>query len=280
MIKSNFYLIRGDNKPIYVGYTNRPIKRRFDEHKKYKDFSHYNRVTIEKIDELSYDFTWNEQVLYKNANEVSIRESNLILKYGTQDSEYQKAVGGGQTWGDIKYFVKHNKNNPLYLNMSKRSIDKYLRNSIHYLEVLSDFSIRVVDYVMNTIIDYANSLIPYRKSEENEYFIKDYYTLGGTIKITKIVIALEKTSKGQYRFSATQNSKLLYYRYQYIDDEEYLDIVKSFSDFLNKEIRLILDDDPGFIFNSISDFGVWINDKDRLSRASQFYYSKKFGLEQ
>jgi len=83
MIKSKFYLIRGDGEPIYIGFTNRPIKQRFTEHKADKDFSGYEKVTIEKLDELNYEFTWNEDILYKNANEVSVRENQLIIEYGT-----------------------------------------------------------------------------------------------------------------------------------------------------------------------------------------------------
>ena len=38
-IISNFYLIREDNIPVYVGYTNRPVKQRFREHLRDKDFT-------------------------------------------------------------------------------------------------------------------------------------------------------------------------------------------------------------------------------------------------
>lgn len=98
MIKSKFYLIRGDDEPICVGFTNRPIKQRFTEHRADKDFSGYANITVEKLDELDYEFTWDEGILYKNANEVSVREAQLVLEYGTQDSKYQKEIGGGQVW--------------------------------------------------------------------------------------------------------------------------------------------------------------------------------------
>lgn len=127
MIKSRFYLIRGDGKPIYVGFTNRPIKQRFAEHKTSKNFSDYKKVTVEEIDRLDYAFTWDEDVLYKNANEVSVREAQLILEYGTQDSKYQKSIGGGQVWTYEKWFVRTNKDNPKFLGMTSEEVEEYLK---------------------------------------------------------------------------------------------------------------------------------------------------------
>jgi len=141
MIKSKFYLIRGDGKPIYVGFTNRPIKQRFSEHKADKDFSGYEKVTIEKLDELDYEFTWNEDILYKNANEVSVREAQLIVEYRTQGSKYQKASDGGQVWTYEKWFVRTNKDNPKFLGVSgveieewigdERAVDRYLKDFVN-----------------------------------------------------------------------------------------------------------------------------------------------------
>ena len=129
MIKSRFYLIRGDTAPIYVGYTNRPIRQRFAEHKKDKDFSAYDKVTVEQIDELNYEFTWDEQILYRNAEEVSVREGQLILQYNTQDSEYQKADAGGQTWGFEKWFVSCNKDNPKFVGMSEKQVEEHIQDN-------------------------------------------------------------------------------------------------------------------------------------------------------
>lgn len=126
MIISKFYLIRGDGRPIYVGFTNRTIQQRFTEHKYEKDFSEYSTVTVELIDEISYNFTWDEKVLYSNANEVSLHEEQLVDKYGTQNSPYQKAMGGGQVWSYEKWFVHNNKGNPKFINMSGSDIERYI----------------------------------------------------------------------------------------------------------------------------------------------------------
>jgi len=144
MIKSKFYLIRGDGEPIYVGFTNRPIKQRFSEHKADKDFSDYESVTIEKIDELNYEFTWNEDTLYKNANEVSVRENQLLIEYGTQDSKYQKASDGGKVWNYEKWFVKTNKDNPKFVGMSGKEIEEYV-------ELEDDRVKKLRHYIVNTI---------------------------------------------------------------------------------------------------------------------------------
>ena len=165
MIKSKFYLIRGDGEPIYIGFTNRPIKQRFTEHKADKDFSGYEKVTIEKLDELNYEFTWNEDILYKNANEVSVRENQLIIEYGTQNSKYQKAIGGGQVWTYEKWFVRNNGDNPKFLGMSEieieswiadeRAIDVYLDNFVNNMKnpvdvYLSSFVGNMKKHLTNT----------------------------------------------------------------------------------------------------------------------------------
>ena len=158
MIKSKFYLIRGDGKPIYVGFTNRPIKQRFTEHKADKDFSDYNKVTIEKLDELSYDFTWDEDVLYKNANEVSVREAQLVLEYGTQDSEYQKADGGGQVWSYEKWFVRTNKDNPRFMGMSGVEIEEWIADEVAVDQYLSDFVNNMLDPVDRYLGNFVNHM--------------------------------------------------------------------------------------------------------------------------
>ena len=123
-IVSRFYVIYGDGVPIYVGYTNRTVKQRFAEHKEDKDFSDYEDVHVKELkkEKLVYEFTWDYEQTCKNADEVSLREGQLVQKYGTQDSTYQKADGGGQTWASEKWFVKSNKDNPKFLGMSSTQI--------------------------------------------------------------------------------------------------------------------------------------------------------------
>ena len=69
-IISNFYLIRLDGEPVYVGYTNRPIKQRFSEHKHDKDFGE-GEVTLDNLGMLKYDFTWDMEIINSYATEVS-----------------------------------------------------------------------------------------------------------------------------------------------------------------------------------------------------------------
>ncbi|QBJ03883.1 hypothetical protein SAC12B_0094 [Lactobacillus phage SAC12B] len=127
-ITSRFYVIYGDGIPIYVGYTNRTIKQRFSEHKEDKDFSDYEEVHVEELkkEKLVYDFTWDYEQTCKNADEVSLREGQLVQKYDTQDSFYQKADSGGQTWASEKGFVKSNRNNPKFTGMSTSDIKRLL----------------------------------------------------------------------------------------------------------------------------------------------------------
>lgn len=174
MIKSKFYLIRGDGEPIYVGFTNRPIKQRFLEHKAGKDFSGYEKVTIEKIDESDYEFTWDEDILYKNANEVSLREAELVLEYGTQDSKYQKAVGGGVVWSYEKWFVRNNRDNPKFLGMSGVEIEEYVKLENDRIKKLWHYISHTIPSPMRKQKDYISGTIP-------SYLIKQKNYIGNTI---------------------------------------------------------------------------------------------------
>lgn len=127
-ITSHFYVIYGDDEPIYVGYTNRTVKQRFTEHKHEKDFYQYDKVLVKELKEekLSFPFTWDYIKTCENADTVSKREAELVNLYHTQDSEYQRAIGGGQTWASEKSFVKSNRNNPKFVNMSTSQVKEYL----------------------------------------------------------------------------------------------------------------------------------------------------------
>ena len=123
-LKSNFYLIRVDDTPVYVGYTNRPIKTRFREHLHDKDFGD-GEVTVEELDNLAFPFTWDITLINQYAKEVSDRESELTEEYETGDSIWQKGVNGqvgGQAWADVKNFVSTNRNNPKFARVEEADI--------------------------------------------------------------------------------------------------------------------------------------------------------------
>ena len=120
-LTSRFYLITLQGHPVYVGYTNRPIKQRFAEHKHDKDFGDIE-PEIALLDTLSFDFSWDISVINDYAQQVDDRERELIIEYGTQDSVYQKAIGGGQTWADVKHFVRTHHNNPKFTGLADEEI--------------------------------------------------------------------------------------------------------------------------------------------------------------
>ena len=125
-IVSRFYLITLDNKNIYVGYTNRPIKE----------------ATVKQIDKLEFDFTWDMVQVNENAKLVSKRENELIDEYNTKDSKYQKGLRdnlGGQTWASVKAFVHSNKDNPQYRGMDSQELLAYLDNYRKRMGKLSHF---------------------------------------------------------------------------------------------------------------------------------------------
>ena len=140
-IRSRFYVIYGDSVPIYVGYTNRTVKQRFAEHKRSKDFSDYDTVEVKELkdQELSFNFTWDLDVINGDADIVSKREMFLIQQFNTQNSCFQKAFGGGQNWSDVKYFVSSNKNNPKFKGMSGSEIKKYLNRQRKMMAMFGNF---------------------------------------------------------------------------------------------------------------------------------------------
>jgi predicted GIY-YIG superfamily endonuclease len=161
-ITSRFYIIYGNDRPIYVGYTNRTVKQRFSEHCKDKDFSNYDNVYVKELtdEKLSFNFTWDYEQTCLNAKEVSERESYLVSKYDTQDTCYQKAIGGGQTWASEKYFVKSNVNNPKFMGMTSSQIKKYLESRKKDAVWLSSFvsSMKPVEAVW--LNSFVSSMMP------------------------------------------------------------------------------------------------------------------------
>ena len=139
-IISRFYLITLDNKNIYVGYTNRPIKERFREHVKDKELP--KEALIKQIDKLEFEFTWDMVQVNENAKQVSKRENELIAEYGTSSSKYQKGLRdnlGGQTWASVKAFVHSNEDNPQYKGMNSQELLAYLDNYRKRMKKLSHF---------------------------------------------------------------------------------------------------------------------------------------------
>ena len=118
---SRFYLITLRGQPVYVGYTNRPIKQRFAEHKQDKDFGDVE-PEVQLLDTLSFDFSWDMDVINSYAQQVDDRERELIIEYNTQNSVYQKAIGGGQTWAEVKHFVRTNHDNPRFAGLADDEI--------------------------------------------------------------------------------------------------------------------------------------------------------------
>ena len=139
-IVSRFYLITLDNKNIYVGYTNRPIKERFREHIKDKELP--KEATVKQIDKLEFEFTWDMVQVNENAKLVSKRENELIAEYGTSSSIYQKGLRdnlGGQTWASVKAFVHSNEDNPKYEGMDSQELLSYLDSYRRRVAKLSGF---------------------------------------------------------------------------------------------------------------------------------------------
>lgn len=139
-IVSRFYVIDIDNRHIYVGFTNRSVEQRFNEHKVAKDLP--DSATIREIDKLEFDFSWDVDTVRRNAKLVSDREAELVEKFETQESEYQKAIGGGTVWTHIKHFIMTNKDNPKWEGISENTIlaviEEICRRKLRLTNVIGD----------------------------------------------------------------------------------------------------------------------------------------------
>ena len=173
-IVSRFYLITLDNKNIYVGYTNRPIKERFREHVKDKELP--KEATVKQIDKLEFEFTWDMVQVNENAKRVSKRENELIAEYGTSSSIYQKGLRdnlGGQTWASVKAFVHSNKDNPQYRGMDSQELLAYLDNYRKRMNKLSSF---ISNYKDPRLDKLSNFITHYRdpRLDKLHHFISNY----------------------------------------------------------------------------------------------------------
>ena len=174
-IVSRFYLITLDNKNIYVGYTNRPIKERFREHVKDKELP--KEATVKQIDKLEFEFTWDMAVVNENAKQVSDRESRLIAEYGTGSSKYQKGLRdnlGGQTWASVKAFVHSNKDNPQYEGMDSQELltylDSYRKRLIKLRGFINHYRDPRLDKLSNFISHYPGD----PKLKKISHFVSNY----------------------------------------------------------------------------------------------------------
>ena len=173
-IVSRFYLITLDNKNIYVGYTNRPIKERFREHVKDKELP--KEATVKQIDKLEFDFTWDMVQVNENAKRVSKRENELIAEYGTSSSVYQKGLRdnlGGQTWASVKAFVHSNEDNPKYEGMDSQELLAYLDNYRKRLNKLHGFISSYKDYRLTKLSNFISKYHDYRL-DKLHHFISNY----------------------------------------------------------------------------------------------------------
>lgn len=116
-----------------------------------------------KAERLTYDFTWDYGQTCKNADEVSLREAQLVQKYNTQKSIFQKADGGGQTWASEKWFVKSNKNNPRFTGLSGNQINKLLKQEKVLRTWLNSFVNHMKPVEKIWLNSFVNSMKPAKK---------------------------------------------------------------------------------------------------------------------
>lgn len=165
-LTSRFYLITLQGHPVYVGYTNRPIKQRFAEHKHDKDFGDIE-PEIMLLDTLSFDFSWDISVINDYAQQVDDRERELIIEYGTQDSVYQKAIGGGQTWADVKHFVRTHHNNPKFTGLADAEILAMVAQENKVRQYMKSFVNNMDDpvaiYMRNFVSGMGDAVVIYMK---------------------------------------------------------------------------------------------------------------------
>lgn len=153
-VTSRFYVIYGDNVPIYVGYTTREVQTRFEEHIRVKDFSMYKDVYVKEVDLVESKIPVEIELVNKEAYKVSERERQLVNQYNTSKSPFQLAEGGGQTWSDIKNYTRKHLNGTISYN----SITKYLKHRKSLKSNLESFTKQLTDARMQQLNDFEHDM--------------------------------------------------------------------------------------------------------------------------
>ena len=193
-IVSRFYLITIEDEPIYVGFTNRDIATRFREHKHDKELP--DSAVVQEIDKLVYDFSWDVVTVNNNAKEVSDREAELIKKYGTQDSIYQKEIGGGRVWNEIKHFIIINREDPFWQSVPEdiilATIEKIKAKKARMTDLISHTkgSRRLENLIYNT--SYDNRLLDLIRHTSNTSRIENL--IYGTTSVRRIKNVITNTN--------------------------------------------------------------------------------------
>lgn len=182
-IISRFYLITIAEKPVYVGVTYRQINIRFREHKWQKELPANAR--IKSIGHMTHEFTWDIDIVNKNAREVSDQEALLVDKYDTQNSAYQKALGGGSAWSAMKHFVTANQENDFWQGIAESFV-------LEVIKKIHDKKVRLSGVVYHTR---ANILL------ENAVFHTE-----NTQRIRSVIARVKDTQRLESVITHSKNS--------------------------------------------------------------------------
>ena len=259
-IISRFYLITIDNKPVYVGYTNRTVKQRFREHIKDKDLPEI--AEVKQIDKLEFDFTWNIDKVYDNANLVSKRESELILKYKTQDSVYQKGLYdklGGQTWSNVKGFVHCNKDNPKYREMDSQELLEYLDSYRKRMSKLSHFISSYRDIRLAKLSSFIKCRKDYRLTKLSN-FISSYHNH----RIDKLSDFVKKYKDPRLNKLSNFITNYRDYRVQKLSN-----FITNYRDYRVQKLAHFVSDYKDYRINKLSNFISHYNNR-RVQKLSNF----------
>lgn len=203
-ITSNFYVIYGDGYPIYVGFTIRNVNKRFKEHLNQKDFSIFDNIAVDKVSSIVHEVDYSDlESIYRYSKEVSARESKLIEEYGTKDSTYQKAVGGGSVWATIIHLSKTYKTLNSQLGVSVEDMEnlydtsrtnlgklkQYVGNTLsHEDSQLRGYIVKTYNLEKSVLFDYIHRTVPSKVQELRHYVKhtndKHFTVISGYIGVT------------------------------------------------------------------------------------------------
>lgn len=186
-ITNIFYAITLDDIPVYVGYTTKTIEWRFKDHLHSKDFGDI-KPKIREIGRLDVPISWDKSIIEKSSKLVSDEEARYVEYYNTQGSSYQKYLGGGVVWTNIKFMARKAYSRwshiPIITAIEIMEEAGLARKRLNSLINLTENNTRLMNVIRHTTINLSDRFLKVNNNMQiSELINGTTYTtkLGGTI---------------------------------------------------------------------------------------------------
>lgn len=199
-----FYTITLDDVPVYVGYTTKTIEWRFKDHLHSKDFGDI-RPKIREIGRLDVPISWDKDVIEKSAKLVSDEEARYVEVYNTQGSDYQKYLGGGVVWTNIKFMARKAYSRwshiPIITAVEIMEEVGIVRQRLNSLISLTENNNRLMNVIRHTTINLSGRFLNTHSNKQISEIIN------GTTNTAKLGGMIVQTTRGKHVKDLIRNTE-------------------------------------------------------------------------